>query len=74
MDLYLVIAWVCVGVILGVILSSICRRIIYARAKLIRDDSNPDKVSYTLDVFDFDVLEKKRYLEVKIVDRANSLK
>jgi hypothetical protein len=69
MTLSLLIA-IAISVISGSMITVLIYRFTHASARLIVDTSDPEKDVFKLDIFDLEVLRKKKYLEVRIVNRS----
>ncbi len=69
MDWYLAAAWVFGGSFVGTLITRAFYRLTHAQGSLILDTSDPEKDVYTFNGFDREVLRKKRYLELRIVNK-----
>ena len=62
---------VVIGIVIGIILSFIFSKLFSEKATLQIDHSNPEKDLYRLNIYDFDALNRKKYIRVKIDHNAD---
>jgi len=59
------------GVLTGVIITSIMHRLVIAQGTLKIDQSNPEKDIYRLEIDNLDVVAKKKHIRLKVDPKAD---
>ena len=61
----------CIGIVVGMIMTCILRRILSASGELKIDRSHPEKDLYKLEIDNLDVIPKKRYVILRVRPNSN---